>query len=312
MTEQIKIRKGPRDVSFKNMIIDILKLGQLTDDTISIILDKEGMKFYNWVFTHKTANERKNYELFEFIGDRTVNKCIAWYIFKRFPQLHSPEYIQNMSKLVNKLKSTESLAQFTLQNFDFWKYVTCDEETYTTNRNKTLEDVFEAFFGLTEYLLDEKVKEGCGYIITYKIMEHILDKTDIQIDTESVTDNKTKLKELMERPNCMKGIRYETKRENDKFHVKTFLLDKAGLKFSQNLYEEIGGEEYKDKGLYKNILQMCLEQPDIVKECLKLTENIDHKPKIIGKASAFRLKDAQQEAASKALGYLNRNKFLLK
>lgn len=201
MTEQVEIYHGIRDKSFTDLIHNLLARGKLKKEYIELITDESGMKIYDQAFTHDSFSEKnfsdKNYEFFEFLGDSTVNKAIVWYLFRRFPQLECPDGVKVMSRLKIALVSKKSFADFG-EYLGFWDFVSCDMETRQTKMKKTLEDVFEAFFGATEMLLDDRIKLGVGGAICAEIVKSLFDEVEISLKYEDLFDAKTRLKEVFD------------------------------------------------------------------------------------------------------------------
>jgi dsRNA-specific ribonuclease len=185
------------DEGFRNLIKGLLKLGKLQDKYIDIITDNNGMKTFIEAFTHPTVNKNYNYELLETLGDSTINKCIVWYVIKRFPQLNCPFGNKIVARLKINLVSKKSFSLLGKQ-LDFWKYVSCDLETRQTKMEPTLEDVFEAFFGATETVIDNRIREGVGYTICYNIIKSLFDNIDISLKYEDLFDAKTRLKQIFD------------------------------------------------------------------------------------------------------------------
>jgi dsRNA-specific ribonuclease len=195
--EEKVIVYGPRDLSFKLMIQNVLTKSKLKQKYIDLLLDEQSLQLYDSAFTNAEANPDKNYEFFETLGDSTVNKCIVWYLFRRFPEMNMTEGKAILSRLKIQLVAKDPF--FNLANkLNFWDFVTVDEKNKNQNKKKVLEDVFEAFFGVTEYLLDTKIKIGVGYAISYQIIETLMDETEIDTSYEALFDTKTRLKELFD------------------------------------------------------------------------------------------------------------------
>ena len=85
-----EIFKGTRNDSFKRLIIDLLKRGNLRQKYIDSLTDMESLQQYDKAFTAPSANPEENYEIFEQLGDLSINKFIVWYAYRRFPQLDCP------------------------------------------------------------------------------------------------------------------------------------------------------------------------------------------------------------------------------
>jgi dsRNA-specific ribonuclease len=188
---------GPRDISFKVMIQSVLVKGKLKQKYINLLLDEESLQLYDLAFTNAEADPEKNYEFFETLGDSTVNNCIVWYLFRRFPNMNGLEGKAILSRLKQQLVSKKAF--YGLANkLNFWDFVTVDEKSKTQNKQKILEDVFEAFFGVTQHILDIKIKFGVGHAICYEIIQTLMDETEIDTSYEFLFDSKTRLKEVFD------------------------------------------------------------------------------------------------------------------
>lgn len=195
MSEELYLANYDED--FRNMIRSILKTGKLKDEFINLITDDKGMVTFIEAFTHPSVNKRYNYELLETLGDSTINKCIVWYVIRRFPQLDCPSGNKIVARLKINLVSKKSFSLISKQ-LDFWKYVSCDLETRQTKMEPTLEDVFEAFFGATESIIDKRIKQGVGYTICYNIIKSLFDNIEISLKYEDLFDAKTRLKQIFD------------------------------------------------------------------------------------------------------------------
>lgn len=199
------IYKGPRDEGFKDVIKRVLEKGRLTQQYMDMLMNDESMVEYDKVFTSASANPSANYERYELLGDSTLTKFIVWYSYKRFPQLEHPEGVKIVARLKIKYGSRAFLSSVAM-SFGFWDYITAKEsgnqkkvKYRQTHRDELLEDVFEAFIGCTESLIDQKTKiHGIGYIIIYSIMSSIMDNIDMSLKYEDLHDAKSRLKETFE------------------------------------------------------------------------------------------------------------------
>jgi dsRNA-specific ribonuclease len=197
---------APRDHNFINFIDKILEeYGDVSKNNRENILDKEGLSYYYASFTSPSYNKDVNYEFMETLGDSTLNKAIIWYFARRFPQINSPDGIDILTRLKIKFiqkKSFSSLAE----KLGFWPFISTNfNRSSTEEMIKTLEDVFESFFGATELVIDKKYSIGTGYKVCYRIISRLLDKLNIFINYENLVDSKTRLKELFDH-NKHKGI----------------------------------------------------------------------------------------------------------
>jgi len=229
--QPIEIYSGDRGINFEDMIRSILKKGKLKEEYINRIITN-GKELYSQAFTHPTANPDNNYEPLELLGDSIVNCCIVWYLSRRFPQLNCQDGVKIIARLKINLVSKKIFADFGDQ-LDFWKYVSADKETRDTKMKKTLEDVFEAFFGATQKLIDSEIRMGVGYSICYNIITNLFDTLHISLKYEDLYDAKTRLKEVFDFfKETIGQIKYENERVDRIQYVKVFRLytDSRGKK----------------------------------------------------------------------------------
>jgi dsRNA-specific ribonuclease len=200
------IYHAPRDHTFTEFIDRILdEYADVSKNNRESILDKEGISYYYTAFTSPSYSKDSNYEFMETLGDSTLNKAIIWYFARRFPQINSPDGIDILTRLKIKFIQKKSFS-FLAGKLNFWPFISTNfNRSLNEEMIKTLEDVFEAFFGTTELIIDKKFSIGTGYKICYKIISRLLDKLDININYESLVDSKTRLKELFDH-NKHKGI----------------------------------------------------------------------------------------------------------
>ena len=191
-----QIVNGVRGTAFRIFLFNVLKLSGLKEQYIKVLLDKE-IDVYEAVFTHPSANPNRNYEFYEFVGDVTLNKSIAWYLSRRFPQLCCTNGVKILTRLKINLVSKRAFEKFA-KKLHFWNFVSATNEIRVLKMAKTLEDVFESFFGATEMLIDKHFKPGLGYKFCYNIIEQLLDTLDISLKYERLFDAKTRLKEMFD------------------------------------------------------------------------------------------------------------------
>lgn len=194
---------GNREQKFKEFITGLLNLGPVKQNYIDILTSDENMKLYSAAFTSDLVDDINNYQVFEQLGDKTVNKFIVWYIYRRFPQLKCPEGVKVAARVQINYCSKTSFAQIA-EKYGFWNYITATNELRERNKIDLLEDVFEAFIGVTEWIIDNNIKFqnkdifGVGYASVYRILEHMFNKIDISLKHEDLYDAKTRLKEVFD------------------------------------------------------------------------------------------------------------------
>ncbi|GHV50413.1 ribonuclease 3 [Spirochaetia bacterium] len=193
-----EIIKGDRSKSFKNFVTNILK--NLPPSLIEKLTTYESLQLYSDALTSRRVNNIRNYEIFEQLGDVTINKFVVYYMYERFPQLRNTGGVDVVAKLKIKYVSGETL-QGLAEDLNMWPFITAyaEDKNGPLKRKKLMEDVFEAFMGATEYLIDFQIYKtvGLGYNILYKLLKEMYDKIDISLKYEILVDAKTRLNELI-------------------------------------------------------------------------------------------------------------------
>lgn len=197
-----KMHLGSRKNDFLDLIISLLKRSNVKDEFIELCLLKK--EKFGRAFTSSSADAILNYEYYEQIGDGTINKFIVAYMYNRFPQLKTTEGVEVVARLKIKYSSKGQLFQIA-ERLGFWQFISASDEIRTKRKKSLLEDVFEAFFGCTEEIVNETIHEikgfyfpGVGYDICWSILSSIFDELQINIDYDFLVDAKTKLKELFD------------------------------------------------------------------------------------------------------------------
>jgi dsRNA-specific ribonuclease len=193
---------GSRSNDFSDLIVSLLKKSNAKDEFIELCLKKKDK--FGRAFTSSSADAVQNYEYYEQIGDGTINKFIVAYMYNRFPQLKTAEGVEVVARLKIKYGSKGQLYQIA-ENLGFWTYISAADDVRIKRKKSLLEDVFEAFLGCTEEVVNETIHEikgqyfpGVGYDICWCILASIFDELQINIDYEFLVDAKTKLKELFD------------------------------------------------------------------------------------------------------------------
>lgn len=188
---------GPRDKTFIDFIRTILVLGDMKEKYIDMLTDPKSMIEYAKAFTHDSVDESNNYQIYEQLGDVTANKFIVWYMYRRFPQLMCTSGVKVVARLRINYGSKQSFSGIA-DDLGFWPFISASTEIRDTKMKPLKEDTFEAFIGVTEFLLDSRVQNGVGNAIVYNILENIFNKKPISLAYEDLYDAKTRLKELFD------------------------------------------------------------------------------------------------------------------
>jgi dsRNA-specific ribonuclease len=196
-TEEPIIYNGSRGTDFQYLLRKILKNAKIKNHYIDILLDEDGLKKYDIAFTSKSANETENYEVYEQLGDLSANKFIVSYMYRKFPKLKCSECVKIVARLRILYGSKQTFCVIA-ENLGFWPFISADEEQRNTEKKKLLEDTFEAFIGVTELMIDEKIRHNVGYAIVYEILHSVFETVNISLKYEDLYDAKTRLKELFD------------------------------------------------------------------------------------------------------------------
>jgi len=188
---------GLRGEVFKNLLYNILKKSNLKEKYINILLSEKNLSEYNKAFTSLSSNTDENYEVYEQLGDLSINKFIVHYCYKRFPQLNCHLGVKIIARLRINYASKNNFSEIGDQ-LKFWDFITASHELRNQKRKDLLEDCFEAFIGCTEKILDDHFMIGVGYAIVYDILTSIFNSRPMSIKYEDLFDAKTRLKELFQ------------------------------------------------------------------------------------------------------------------
>ena len=212
---------------FKDHLINILKLGDMSEDHINYFLTEQTVKrFQEEVYTHKTFDARVNYEQMETLGDSNVNEFMPYYIRWRWSFIKSPKWF---TRIKHNLVSGKMLAVIA-RKMGIEKFIRMGEDLplkknaprtfkkkealYLLETKKLeevwkhpsvfsylsiLEDVLEAFCGFLVCLFEEKgYSHGVGVQAVHNILRSLFNAEKISIDYKDVFDAVTRLKELYE------------------------------------------------------------------------------------------------------------------
>jgi dsRNA-specific ribonuclease len=195
--EQKGIYLGSRGADFKDLINRILKKGNLKKKYRDMLTDDASMNIYASAFTSEMVDPVNNYQVLEQVGDLTGNKFIVNYMYEKFPQLDCAEGVKVVARLRINYGAKQSFSEIA-RKLGFWPFISATNDLRQRKMKPLLEDVFEAFLGATERILDKKKRIGVGYAIVYDILATIFDEMDISLRYEDLYDPKTRLKELFD------------------------------------------------------------------------------------------------------------------
>ena len=221
---------GDRGKDFEKFIQSILSIG-MSEEYIPYLTTKESLNTYNIAFTSRGADDINNYEMFEQLGDVSVNKFIVNYMYKRFPQLRNPNGVDVVAKLKIKYASKNQL-QMLSESLGMWRFITATYDERINKKKPLLEDAFESFFGATEWLIDSLVDNtaskgsskrnmgsyvGVGYNIIDGILTYLFNKIPISLKYEDLVDAKTRFNEIIaEQKSIIGDVKYDDEYFNGK------------------------------------------------------------------------------------------------
>ena len=160
-----------------------------------------------------------------------MNKIILWYLKDRFPYLSNSNGVNVLSRLKINLVSKQSYSEWA-KSLGFLEFISCDKEILRKQESSLLEDCLEAFCGLTEEIIDSKIRGYSGVYFIAKLLEDLLDNQKISLKYSELYDSITRLKETFDKynSNVNKGtcpyiwgqlqFQHEKDKETNKFTVK--------------------------------------------------------------------------------------------
>jgi dsRNA-specific ribonuclease len=212
---QNQIYKGVRGERFQNMIKSLLKRGNLNDKHIGMFTNKKSMLVYDQAFTAESAVPKRNYEMFEQLGDVTANKFIVWYMYRRFPQLRETTGVKVVARLRINYGARQSFSEIG-ERLGFWEFISASEEDRGRKKKDLLEDCVESFVGATELIMDDEFRPGIGQAVVYDILSNVFDDIPISLRYEDLYDAKTRLKEIFDfHKDTIGKLKYTNTRDED-------------------------------------------------------------------------------------------------
>lgn len=262
---------APRDERFRSFIRNLLKRSNIKKKYIDLVTDKTGMELYARAFTHISIDPEQNYEFLEILGDVTCNKIVVWYIKDRFPVLQNTAGVKVIARLRINLVSKKNFSVLA-EKLGFGDFISCEKEIRDQKGKSLLEDVFEAFFGATEMLVDSIVHPGSGYGICFRLLKNIFDSISISLKYEDLYDPITRLKETFD------------------FYRSNIPGRQCPLIWGTMVFENTKTESGQIVSLYQ-------------------MDKATHRKKLLSTAEAPLLDDAKQNAALKALDMIEKQGF---
>lgn len=258
LTPHIAIRGNDFYLLIKNILIN---KGKIKDHYADLLLDKDAMKIYENAFTSNTItsykkedgdkiqivedeNSKDNYDIYKIFGENMFENFMSWYIFKKFPSLKSASDVKTIARI--KINHSPKI-EFPIiaEELGFLPYISSSLYEYNVNKQKLLQNTFSAFLGATAYILDNKLKNGIGYAISYDILKNIFDKKEINLPSkfEELNDPITTLKQQYFDLNKRLGFLYDCNYDKD-----------ARINYCSVYQVEGGGGPQKNEGGIRTLL----------------------------------------------------------
>ena len=204
---------GNRGIDFQNFISKCVRLGGVNEKYVKLLTSSESMKIFASAFTSELVDSVHNYQYLEQLGDLSGNKIIVSYMYEKFPFLRNADGVKVAARLRIIYGSKQCFSEFA-RKLGFWSFISATNELRQRKMKPLLEDVFEAFLGAVESILDEYKRPGFGYAVVYDILSSILDDIDISLKYEDLYDSKTRLKELFDtHENSLGPLLYKEKKQ---------------------------------------------------------------------------------------------------
>jgi len=241
MNEKLTFYYGLRNQSFKNLLWNILRKGKLKEHYINCLLTPEALAEYDKAFTSSTISSHvdptsgkievnkiisNNYETYEKLGDGIFDNFIGWYAFRRFGEVNNLEQVKLLHIIRSKYGSKKEFAPIS-ESLGFWPYISSSVYARNHEKKKLLEDVFEAFLGVTSFILDKNFRNGVGYAICYDILSSIFDNIKFSTDFSEMIDYVTKLKQVFDKVKNVR-IEYQDRKIGDQIHIMIYQRSQNG------------------------------------------------------------------------------------
>lgn len=139
--------------------------------------------------THKSMNIEKNYERLEFRGDRILSNCIAEYFFTNY----DTQDISVLNGHLSAFTSGEIATELFSKKLGLRDIIKIHSDI---DKEKALEDVFEAVLAAINIIFDTEFRRGIGMMVCYQIIDSILGEIDFDNFEHYIFPPKTRLKEL--------------------------------------------------------------------------------------------------------------------
>lgn len=140
-------------------------------------------------FRHDSVSEY-NYEVDEHLGDAVLKHITVKYIDTRYADQKLS--ISVRSSLSQKMYAKSQLSDIATE-LGFSPYIEADVDV----ADNVKEDIFEAFLGAVEKIVDDVWGMGSGYKCLYNLMKTFWDTKDFDVSEDAVVAKKTQVKQAV-------------------------------------------------------------------------------------------------------------------
>lgn len=265
-------------MDFRNFLVQFLKRGKVRDAYVEKLLTPENLEEFRVAFTHPSYDAKKNYQLYEFLGDSVINEFVPFYLRWRFPRIVSVKWVTRLkhtlisgrylAKIVRKegidayaiygdLPFTSSAGRsFVGMNKEIDMNPDLDNNAHYLNM---LEDIMEAFFGcLTTIIVDAGQPHGVATEISHNILRSLFGPAEIPHRFEDVFDPVSRLKELYE--SRARGYKWPN---DQSYKFEKFEYPDGSVKFQTIVYGWPKGDKtVKQENKVELAREIALTKPD--------------------------------------------------
>ncbi len=195
-----------------------------------------------------------SYQRLEFLGDRVINLIIAFYLFERYPKQNEGF----LTKIYSKIVDSKGLAKLA-RKVNFGQYILIsrhlDEKNNARNKDKYLEDCFEAFIGALFYDFATKLNAagyvtaadfiiGPGFQICQKFIVNLIEDEETGIDFVELIGKDRNYKQKMNTYFQTFGIKGKYTIDNNE-HI--YVLEEGEIVFGSESEEPPNNYSYYDR-----------------------------------------------------------------
>ena len=243
--DNLRFYYAPRGKAFKDFIKGLILRGNIKPHYATQLLTEYAMQLYSNAFTSNSITSHvdsltskieedkessNNYEMFEKLGDGVFDNFIGWYAFRRFGNVATVNQVKLIHIIRSKYGSKQEFSPIA-DKLGFWPFISASIYQRNHKRKDLLEDVFEAFLGVTSFILENRFRTGVGYAICYDILASIFDEISISGDFNTLQDFVSKLNELFQRNKDLGKYEFIDERVDNLVKV-TIILIKNGKRIA--------------------------------------------------------------------------------